>query len=140
MYPVSVLICGMPHDFEFLSGTILASAVEVHRELGPGFLEATYAKALRVALERRGVRYRHEHVIPLHFQGSPVGEYRLDLLVEGSIVVELKTVRRFSDLHFAQVRAYLKASGCRVGLLLNFNAPVLGVRRVVYDPPRRQVG
>lgn len=126
----------MPHDFESLSGTILAAAVEVHRELGPGFLEATYSKALRVALDQRGVRYQDEYAVPLHFQGTSVGEYRLDLLVGGIIVVELKTVRRFSDLHFAQLRAYLKASGCRVGLLLNFNAPVVGVRRVVYDRPR----
>lgn len=130
----------MAHEFEPLSGTILAAAVEVHRELGPGFLEATYARALRVALERRGVRYRNEHVVVLHFQGSSVGEYRLDLLVEDAIVVELKAVRRLSDLHFAQLRAYLKASGCRVGLLLNFNATVLAARRVVHGPPRDRRG
>ena len=76
----------------------------------------------------------------LHFQGSSVGEYRLDLLVEDAIVVELKAVRRLSDLHFAQLRAYLKASGCRVGLLLNFNATVLAARRVVHGPPRDRRG
>jgi GxxExxY protein len=129
----------MGHDFEALSGIVLAAAVDVHREFGPGFLEATYAQALQVGLDQRGLRYSTEHVIPLRFRGHPVGEYRLDLLIEGSMVVELKTVRRFSELHFAQVRAYLKASGCRVGLLLNFNASVLAIRRVVYDPPQRVV-
>ena len=117
--------------FEDISGSILAAAVEVHRALGPGFHEAAYSRALRIALRNRGIRFKSEFEILLKFAGDEVGAYRLDLVVEDAIVVELKAVRRVEEVHFAQLRAYLRASGLRVGLLLNFNAKVLAVRRVV---------
>ena len=110
---------------------ILGAAVDVHRALGPGFLERTYSQALRLALEARGIPYHAEREVPLAFLGRGVGSYRLDLVVADQIVVELKAVRRFEELHFAQLRAYLKAAGLQVGLLLNFNASVLAVKRVV---------
>jgi len=121
----------MGHPFEATSSQILGAAVEVHRALGPGFLEKTYSQALRVALEMRGVPYAAECEVPLTFAGRSVGSYRIDLVVAGQVVVELKAVRRFEELHFAQVRAYLRATGLQAGLLLNFNAPVLAVKRVV---------
>jgi GxxExxY protein len=121
----------MARSFEELSFQILGAAVEVHRALGPGFLEKTYALALRVALEARGLPYHAEREVPLVFAGRSVGSYRIDLVVGEQIIVELKTVRRFEEIHFAQLRAYLKATGLQVGLLLNFNASVIGVKRVV---------
>jgi GxxExxY protein len=121
----------MGRSFEEVSSQVLGAAVDVHRALGPGFLEKTYAQALRVALERRGVPYHAEREVPLTFGGTDIGSYRLDLVVDETIVVELKAVPRLEPLHFAQLRAYLKASGLKVGLLLNFNARVLAARRVV---------
>ena len=121
----------MGHSFDLLSSRVIGAAIEVHRALGPGFLEAAYGRALRVAPERRGIPYHAERSIILRYEGTEIGEYRLDLVVDNSVVVELKAVRGFEDVHFAQLRAYLKASGCRVGLLLNFNAPALAIRRVV---------
>jgi GxxExxY protein len=88
---------------------------------------------MRIALERRGIPYRAEWEIPLHFAGTNVGSYRLDLVADEQILLELKAVRRFEDIHFARVRAYLKASGLQIGLLINFNAKVIAVRRVVHD-------
>lgn len=121
----------MTRSFEESSSRILGAAIEVHRALGPGFLEKTYAHALRVALEMGGVPYVAECDVPLIFAGRSVGSYRVDLIVAGQIVVELKAVRRLEELHFAQLRAYLTATGLQVGLLLNFNAPILTVKRVV---------
>lgn len=121
----------MGHQFEETTSQILGAAVEVHRALGPGFLEKTYAHALRIALELRGVPYGAECEVPLTFEGRSVGSYRIDPIVADLVVVELKAVRRLEELHFAQLRAYLRATGLRVGLLLNFNAPVLTAKRVV---------
>ncbi|MBW8771779.1 MAG: GxxExxY protein [Gemmatimonadetes bacterium] len=121
----------MGHSFEATSSQVLGAAIEVHRALGPGFLEKTYAAALRVALEFRGVPYAAECEVALTFAGRSVGSYRLDLIADDRVIVELKAVRRFEELHFAQLRAYLRATGLQVGLLLNFNAPVLAVKRVV---------
>ncbi|HVX89510.1 MAG TPA: GxxExxY protein [Gemmatimonadales bacterium] len=125
----------MPRSFEAVSSLVLGAAVDVHRALRPGFLEHTYGRALRVALRARGVSYHAEREVPLSFGGEAVGSYRLDLVVEDTVLVELKAVRRFEELHFAQVRAYLKAAQLHVGLLLNFNAKVLAVRRVVHQLP-----
>lgn len=121
----------MAHTFEETSSQVLGAAVEVHRALGPGFLEKTYSQALRVALEMRGVSYAAECEVPLTFAGRGVGSYRIDLIADDRIIIELKAVRRFEELHFAQLRAYLRATGLQVGLLLNFNGPVLAVKRVV---------
>lgn len=121
----------MGRSFELLSSRILGAAVEVHRELGPGFLESSYSRALRIALERRGIPYHAEREIPLTFAGVGIGSYRLDLVVDDTIVVELKAVPRLEELYFAQLRTYLRASGLQVGLLLNFNAKVITARRVV---------
>ena len=123
----------MSRSFETLSSQILGAAVEVHRELGPGLLEVNYARALRVALEQRGVAYHAERPIALSFRGVGIGEFRLDLVVDDAIIVELKSVQRFEDIHFAQLRAYLRATGLQIGLLINFNAKVIAVRRMVHQ-------
>ena len=120
------------HEFEPLSGAVIGAAIDVHRALGPGFLEATYANALKIALTHRHLRFEAERPISVVFEGVEVGVGRMDLLVEDSLVVELKAVEALHTTHFAQLRAYLKGSGYKVGLLLNFNAPTLVVRRVVF--------
>ena len=121
------------HSFEQLSGRVIEAAIAVHRELGPGFLESIYESALKTALRHRGMVYESQKEVTIIFEGEEVGVHRLDLLVEQEIVVELKAVKALEDLHFAQVRSYLKATKRHVGLLMNFNAPTLVVKRVVLD-------
>lgn len=121
----------MGHDFEELSGRILAAAVEVHKALGPGFLESIYQKAMEVALEHRGIAFEGQKEIHVFFEGVDVGLHRLDLIVAGQIILELKAVKAFEDIHYAQVKSYLKATGLHVGLLLNFNATTLSIKRIV---------
>ena len=119
------------HEFEPLSGRILEAAVNVHRILGPGFLESVYENALVVALNQRAIRFESQREVRISFEGHDVGLHRLDLLVEDQIVVELKAVKALDDIHFAQLRSYLKATSLHVGLLLNFNSPTLVAKRVV---------
>lgn len=121
----------MGHEFEALSGQVIQAAIEVHRELGPGFLELVYESAMKVALRQRGIVYEAQKLITIFFAGEEVGTHRLDLIVENEIVVELKAVKALEDIHFAQVKSYLKATRLHVGLLINFQAPTLVVKRVV---------
>jgi len=121
----------MGHEFEALSGQVIEAAIDVHKQLGPGFLESIYESAMKVALRRGGIAYESQKEVTVVFEGEEVGVHRLDLLVGGQIVVELKAIKALEDVHFAQVRSYLKATGLRVGLLMNFNAPTLVVKRVV---------
>ncbi len=111
---------------------IIGCAIEVHRTLGPGFPESFYEKALCLELGRRSIRFARQVAMCVEYQGELVGELRLDLLVENAVVVEVKAVERFDPIHGAQLSSYLKATGCRVGLLINFNVRVLkaGIRRV----------
>jgi GxxExxY protein len=119
------------HEFEDLSGKIIGAAIEVHRELGPGFLESIYEEALKVDLDEHGLRYECQKEVEVRYLGVVVGIHRLDLVVEGKIIIELKAISDLADIHFAQLRSYLKATGLKVGLLLNFGKPTLEVRRVV---------
>jgi GxxExxY protein len=121
----------MAHDFEALSGRVLAAALDVHKALGPGFLESIYQKAMEVALEHRGIVFERQKEIHVFFEQVDVGMQRLDLMVEGQIILELKAIKDFEDVHYAQVRSYLKATGLHIGLLLNFNSPTLVIKRVV---------
>ena len=119
------------HQFEDLSKKIIGAALEVHRELGPGFLENIYEEALKVDLNEHGLQFESQKEIEIEYLGVVVGTHRLDLVIEGKIVVELKAVNEIADIHLAQLRSYLKAMGLRVGLLLNFAKPTLQIRRVV---------
>jgi len=119
------------HRFEELSSRIIGAAIEVHRELGPGFLEAIYEEALKVELPEQSMHCDSQKEIKIEYLGVEIGVHRLDLLVEKKIIVELKAVKELTDIHFAQLRSYLKAAGLRVGLLLNFAKPTLEIRRVV---------
>ena len=113
-----------------LSGKVIEAAVAVHRELGPGFLESIYETALCVEFENMGISYERQKTIPIRFRGSVVGEHRLDLLVEGMLIVELKTVEEFKNIHFSIVRSYLTATCLQDALLLNFATMPLTIKRV----------
>jgi GxxExxY protein len=119
------------HQFEELSSRIIGAAIEVHRELGPGFLESIYEEALKIELSKQSMCYDSQKEIKIEYLGVEIGMHRLDLLVEKKIIVELKAVKELTDIHFAQLRSYLKAADLKVGLLLNFAQPTLEIRRVV---------
>lgn len=113
-----------------LTGKIIGLAIEVHRELGPGFLESVYEEAMAVALQEARMTFARQATVPIEFRGKAVGEHRLDLIVAGEVVVELKAVKGIEDVHFAIVRSYLKATRLQRGLLLNFAAATLQVKRI----------
>ena len=112
---------------------VVDAAVEVHRHLGPGYLESVYENALVVELGLRGVRFERQAPFRVAYKGHEVGEGRMDLLIENRVVVELKAVDRFTDVHVAQALSYLKATRHPLAVLINFNVPVLlrGVKRLV---------
>jgi GxxExxY protein len=102
----------MGHQFEALSGEILEAAVAVHKALGPGFLESIYQKALAVALRHRNISFNEQKEVLIYFEEESVGLHKLDLLVAEEIIVELKAVKALEDIHYAQVRSYLKRRDC----------------------------
>jgi GxxExxY protein len=112
---------------------VVEAAVEVHRHLGAGYVESVYENALAVELGLRGVPFERQVAFRVEYKGREVGEGRMDLLVERCLVVELKAVEGLTDVHLAQALSYLKATGHPLGLLINFNVPVLlrGVKRIV---------
>jgi len=115
------------------SSAVIGAAIEVHRQLGPGFPESVYEKALCLELELRQIPFAHQPEIKVSYKGRVVGEGRLDLLVNGMIIVELKAVEAIAPVHVSQVLSYLKATGYPLGLLINFNVKVLkqGITRLV---------
>jgi len=115
---------------EQLIPEVIGCMIAVHKELGPGFIESVYHRAMNVELGRRGILFETEKEIPVCYQGADVGIHRLDLFVAGVLVVELKTVERIAAIHYAKVRSYLKAVNQPVGLLANFAATPLDCRRV----------
>jgi len=119
------------HHFENLSKKIIGAAIKVHRELGPGFLESIYEEAQKVEFSEQGLHFDSQKEIKIEYLGVEVGRHRLDLIVENEIIVELKAVKELGDIHFVQLRSYLKVTGLKVGLLLNFSKPTLEVKRVV---------
>jgi GxxExxY protein len=118
-----------------LTERIIGAAIEVHKALGPGLLESVYEACLCHELRLRGLRFRRQIDIPAEYKGVKLDSaYRLDLLVEGKVVVEVKSVEALLPIHEAQLLTYLRLAGKRVGLLINFNAPVLKkgiIRRVL---------
>ena len=121
---------------------IIGAAIEVHRDLGPGLLESAYETCLAFELVERGLKVEQQKPLPVVYREVKLDcGYRLDLLVEEAVIVEVKAVDRLAPIHKAQLLSYLRLSGCKVGLLVNFNVKVLkdGIRRVVNDfpdPPR----
>jgi GxxExxY protein len=117
--------------YQDLSYQIMGAIFEVHKELGPGFLESVYEKALLLELTSRGMKVDVEKVFDLTYKGKKIGTHRLDLIIEDKIVVKLKTVEGFAPHHTAQLLSYLKASGHRLGILVNFSRAKVESRRVV---------
>ena len=117
--------------YKDLSYQVMGAIFEVHKELGPGFIESVYEKALLLDLTSRGMKGDVEKIFDLTYEGKKVGTHRLDLIVEDKIVVELKTVERFAPHHTTQLLSYLKASGHRLGILVNFSKAEVESRRVV---------
>jgi GxxExxY protein len=122
---------GMKLEHEKLTGEIIGAAIEVHRELGPGFLESVYEIALDVEFRNRNMLFERQPSIPIVYKGVEVGIHRLDFFVADQIVVELKAIKELLAEHFAIVRSYLHATNRRHGLLLNFAKPTLEVKRVL---------
>ncbi len=123
----------MYHEKE-LTGQIIGAAIEVHRELGPGLLESVYQTCLARELALRKVPYEQEKSLPVEYKGTLLDcGYRLDFVVADKVIVELKAVDKVRPVHQAQLLTYLKLTGCKVGLLINFNVPILknGIKRLV---------
>jgi GxxExxY protein len=123
-----------PSEFNDLTGKILGGAIEVHRALGAGLLESIYASCLHLELSARGLRYVAQRPIPIVYKGTKIDAcYRVDLIVEDRIVVEVKSVEALSSVHESQLLTYLALTECPAGLLINFNVPRLmdGVKRML---------
>jgi GxxExxY protein len=116
-----------------LAHQVIGAALEVHRLLGPGYLEAVYENALCLELELRDIPFVRQHTVPVYYKTQSVGEGRLDLLVGGILVVELKAVEMLMPVHSVQLHSYLKATNLKLGLLINFNVSLLktGIKRVI---------
>jgi GxxExxY protein len=114
-----------------LTGRIIGCAIAVHRALGPGLLERTYETALCIELTDEGLSFDHQREVPVAYKGRSIGCYRPDLFIEQRVVVEVKAVERLNPVYEAQILAYMRALNAPVGLLLNFNTPVLksGIHR-----------
>jgi len=121
----------MKLELESLTQRVIGAAISVHKELGPGFLEAIYENALQMQLEEMGIEADFQKEVPIHFHGVLVGSHRLDSLVAGELIVELKAIKTLEDIHFAQVRSYLRATGLKHGLLFNFATMPLTIKRVI---------
>ena len=113
-----------------LTERIIAAAIRVHKELGPGFLEVMYEEALAIELTSNGLWFERQKLLPVFYHEHLIGEHRLDFVVEGKVIVELKAISALEDIHFAIVRSYLKAANLNDALLLNFASVRLTVKRV----------
>jgi GxxExxY protein len=122
-------------DLNIISHDIIQAAIEVHKELGPGLLESVYRKCLAKVLRDMGYQVEEELCLPVKFRGEIVEEdgYRIDLLVQGAVIVEVKSVETMKDLFSKQLGTYLKLKSLQLGLLINFNVPLLknGIKRIV---------
>jgi len=124
----------MEYPEKNLTEKIIGAAIEVHKYWGPGLIESIYEKSLARELELRKIEYQQQVNLPLEYKGVQVGDsLRLDLIVKGKVVVELKVVKEFNPIHESQILTYMRLTECKVGLLINFNVPLLknGIKRFV---------
>ncbi len=122
--------------FGGISEAVIGAAIEVHRELGPGLLESAYESCLAYELHLRGLAVERQKVLPIQYKSVLVEQgYRVDLLVEKAVLIELKSVEQLTRIHESQLISYLRLSGCPIGLLINFNVPILkrGIRRLTRE-------
>jgi len=113
-----------------LTQNIIGSAIEVHKALGPGFLESIYDHALRFEFQKRNIPFQFQEEKEVHYEIEKVGMHRFDFLIDDRVIVEVKAIKSLEDIHFSQVRSYLKAWNLDAGLLINFATTPLTVRRV----------
>ena len=120
-------------EVDRLAYTVIGAAIEVHRVLGAGFLESVYQEALCLELQLQKIPFIPQAPVAVNYKGASVGEGKLDFLVGNSLIVELKAVENLAPIHSAQVLSYLKMTGHQLGLLINFNVPILkqGIKRIV---------
>lgn len=118
-----------PHSM--ITDKIIGCAVEVHKVLGSGFLENVYENALIYELTREGLKVEQQKLIPVIYKGVKVGEHRFDLLIGDEVIVENKVVKDFDEIHKAQILSYLKATGKKIGLLINFGKTKIEVKRFI---------
>jgi GxxExxY protein len=120
-------------ELDSLARAVIGAAIEVHRQLGPGLTENLYENGLCIELRLRGIEFVRQPIVQIEYKGENIGEFRLDLLVGGRLVVELKAIERFAPIHKAIAITYLKITKCKLALLINFNVPLLkeGIKRVV---------
>jgi len=114
-----------------LTNKIIELAIKVHKKLGPGFIEKIYEKALSHELNKGGIKYEKQKSIRVKYDEILLGDQRVDMIIEDKIIVELKAVSEFNDIHQAQMISYLKAADKKVGLILNFAKPKLEIKRVM---------
>jgi GxxExxY protein len=127
------IVSPLSEDLENLAHDVIACCLAVHRELGPGLLESVYPRAVAMELEDRGLSFEMEKPLPVNYHGQLLCHQRVDMFVDGRIVLELKSVEMLHPIHVAQVISYLRLTKSRLGLLINFNVPILkqGIRRIV---------
>ena len=120
-------------EVDELARTVIGAAIDVHRELGPGYLESVYEEAMAQALSLNGVAFERQKSFKVSYKERTVGEGRIDFLVGGKLVVELKAIEKLLPIHKAQVISYLRGTSCSLALLINFNENLLrmGIQRVV---------
>lgn len=121
------------YDFDDVTGEIIGACIEVHRNLGPGFQEVTYQRALALELQAKGLDFVREEKMPVYYKGKQIDTRRVDCVV-GDCLVEIKAKREFDPEDYIQALSYLKASGYRLGLLVNFGAKRAQFKRVVNSP------
>jgi GxxExxY protein len=120
-------------EIDDLTGKVISAAIEVHKSLGPGLLESAYEECLCREMDLKGISYERQKELPIEYKGVRLNcGYRLDVVVAGKLILELKSCDVLESIHEAQLLTYLKLTGIKVGLLINFNVPVLknGIRRI----------
>lgn len=131
-------LTGISEELQTISYTVIGLAIEVHRQLGPGLLESAYQECLFYEIKKAGLKVEKEITLPIIYKEIRLDQgYRIDLLVEDKLVVELKTVENYTSVHFAQILTYLKLGNYPLGLLINYNSKILknNVKRFINTAP-----
>jgi GxxExxY protein len=141
LHPVAAVLASL-QPWNALTEPVIGLAIHVHRALGPGLLESVYAACLAHELRKAGTPFVAQRPLPVQYDGVHLDcGYRLDLVVAGQLIVEVKSVQALAPIHTAQILTYLKLTGCPIGLLINFNVPLLknGIKRVINPHPREEM-
>lgn len=125
---------GIMNNLNNLTKQIIGLAINIHNQLGPGFGETIYKRALKLEIQRIGLKVQVEHPVIIKWKSQIIGKQKLDLLVNNTLIVELKSKKAIEDIHLQQLLSYLKASQKRLGIVLNFGAKSLQIKRVINTP------